>query len=90
MKSYKFGVTTCREVIDTASVFRVYLEKKTLKFAVLDLFGNISTEIWIKQKLHNTLRPLPLDGAHLVAVRGLIHQEVPECVNEESSTERHN
>ena len=31
----------------------------------------------------------PLDRPHLVAVRGLIHQEVPECVNEESSTERH-
>ena len=31
---------------------------------------------------------IPLDGAHLVAVRGLIHQEVPECVSEESSTER--
>ena len=30
---------------------------------------------------------LPLNGAHLVAVRGLIYQEVPECVNEESSTE---
>ena len=30
----------------------------------------------------------PVDGAHLVAVRGLIHQEVPEYVNEESSTER--
>ena len=29
----------------------------------------------------------PLDGTHLVAVRGLIHQEVPECANEESSTE---
>ena len=30
----------------------------------------------------------PLDGAQLMALRGLIHQEVPECVNEESSTER--
>ena len=30
----------------------------------------------------------PLDRAHLFAVRGLIHQEVPECVNEECSTER--
>ena len=28
------------------------------------------------------------DGAHLVGVRGLIHQEVPECMNEERSTER--
>ena len=28
---------------------------------------------------------VPLDGAHLVVVRGLIHQEVPECANEESS-----
>ena len=31
---------------------------------------------------------VPLDGTHLVAVRELIYQEVPECVNEESSTER--
>ena len=30
----------------------------------------------------------PLDGADLVAVRELIHQEVPKCVNKESSTER--
>ena len=29
----------------------------------------------------------PLDGARLVAVRGLMHQEVPECVNKESTTE---
>ena len=67
----------------------MYLEKKMLKFAVLDLFGNISAEIWMKQKLHNNPRTL-LDGVHLVAVKGLIHQEVPECVNEESSTEHGN
>ena len=28
-----------------------------LKFAILDLFGGISAEIWIEQKLHNTSRP---------------------------------
>ena len=31
--------------------------KKPLKFAVFDLFGDISAEIWMKQKLHNTSRP---------------------------------
>ena len=36
----------------------MYLDrKKTLQFAILDLFGDISAEIWIEQKLHNTLRP---------------------------------
>ena len=38
--------------------------------------------------MQNNLLPMitvPLDGAHLVVVRGLIHQEVPECANEESS-----
>ena len=57
MKSYKFGITTCREVIDSCIGFWNVFRKKTLKFAVLDLFGNISAEIWIKQKLHNALRP---------------------------------
>ena len=32
-------------------------QKKLLKFAFLYLFGDISAEIWIKQKLHNTSRP---------------------------------
>ena len=31
--------------------------KKTLQFTVLDLFGDISGEICIKQKLHNTSCP---------------------------------
>ena len=31
-------------------------QKKPLKFVVLDLFGDISAEIWIKQKVHNFLR----------------------------------
>ena len=31
-------------------------QKKPLKFSVLDLFGDISAEIWIKQKLPNTSR----------------------------------
>ena len=36
----------------------MYLDrKKTLQFAILDLFGDISAEIWIEQKLHNTSRP---------------------------------
>ena len=35
----------------------MYSDQKTSKFVVLDLFGDISAEIWIKQKLHNTSRP---------------------------------
>ena len=34
---------------------------------------------------HNGI--FPLDGVQIVAMRELIHQEVLECVNEESSTE---
>ena len=40
-------------------------------------------------RLRYSLMEVYLDGAHLVAVRGLSTKKFqPECVNEESSTER--
>ena len=58
MRQYKFGITTCRKVIENCIGFlNVFRPKKPLNYVALDLFGDFSTEIWIKQKLHNFLRP---------------------------------
>ena len=53
MIPYKLGVTTCREVTENSIGFwNIFRPNKPLKFAVLVLFGDFSTKIWIKQKLH--------------------------------------
>ena len=57
MRPDKFGLTTCREVLENCIGFQnIFRPNKPLKFAVLSLFGDFPAEIWIKQKLHNTSR----------------------------------
>ena len=46
---------------------------------------------FLKQKCEELIEKrwfqAPFDRAHPVAVKGIIHQEVPECVNEDGSVE---
>ena len=41
----------------------------------------------IEKRWFQCTKAVPFDRAHPVAVKGIIHQEVPECVNEDGSVE---
>ena len=58
MRPHKFGFNYLHGRDWALHQFLKYIHtKKSLKFAVLDLFGAFSAEMWLKQKLNNTSCP---------------------------------